>query len=85
MRSMPSGFNIGDRASVYTRAPCQLDLRPSQPFACRLYVRAFHSFNVYEARLVEGVFNGGWLRRIVRRDPPLNEPNDRVAPMARHF
>ena len=45
MRSMPSGFNVGDRASVYTRAPCQLDLRPSQPFACRLYVRAFHSFN----------------------------------------
>ena len=42
---MPSGFNIGDSASVYTRAPCQLDLRPSQPFACRLYVRAFHSFN----------------------------------------
>ena len=50
MRSMPSGFNVADRASVYTRAPCQLDLRPSQPFACRLYVRAFHSFNVYEAR-----------------------------------
>jgi hypothetical protein len=23
--------------------------------------------------------------RRVRRDPPLNEPNDRVAPMARHF
>ena len=43
MRSMPSGFNIGDRASVYTRA-LQLDLRPSQPFAYRLYVRAFHSF-----------------------------------------
>ena len=45
MRSMPSGFNIGDGASVYTRAPCQFDLRPPQPFACRLYVRAFHSFN----------------------------------------
>lgn len=42
---MPSGFNVGDRASVYTRAPCQLDLHPSQSFACRLYVRAFHSFH----------------------------------------
>ena len=84
---MPSGFNIGDGASVYTRAPCQFDLRPSQPFACRLYLRAFHSFNGLRGtpRSKAYTSNGRWSRRIKQRDPPLNEPNVRVTPMARHF
>ena len=51
---MPSGFHIGDGASVYTRAPCQLDLRPTQPAACRLYVRTFHSLNVLRGTPLNG-------------------------------
>jgi hypothetical protein len=62
---MPSGFHIGDGASVYTRAPCQLDLRPTQPAACRLYVRTFHSLNVLRLLMAK------WSRCIAQRDNPF--------------
>jgi len=45
MQSVPCGSHVIDSASVYTRAACQLEFRPSHPFARRLCVRAFHSFN----------------------------------------
>ena len=69
MRSIPSGFN-GDSASAYARESWQLDLRPSQPFACRLYVKALHSSNGLRGTPVEGVHRlmAGWSRRVARRD-----------------